>query len=50
MLLISDRTTGAILDENFCFIANTRICNLEDDNVVDLNKLESVHIAVVSLR
>ena len=48
--LISDPTTGAILGDNFYFIANTGIYNLEDDKIVDLNKLEPVHIAVIPLR
>ena len=48
--LVSDPTTGAVLGDNFYFIANTGIYNLEDDKVVDPAKLEPVHIAVVALK
>lgn len=48
--LISDPTTGAILGDNFYFIANTGIYNFEDDTIVDPSKLEPVHIAVVPLK
>jgi hypothetical protein len=48
--LISDPTTGAILGDNFYFIANTGIYNLEDDKIVDPTKLEPVHLAVVPLK
>lgn len=48
--LTSDPTTGAILDDNFYFIANTGIYNLEGDKIVDPAKLEPVHIAVVPLK
>jgi hypothetical protein len=47
---VSDPTTGAVLGDNFYFIANTGIYNLEDDKVVDPAKLEPVHIAVVALK
>jgi sugar lactone lactonase YvrE len=47
--LISDPTTGAILGDNFYFLANTGIYNLEDDKIVDPAKLEPVRIAVVPL-
>jgi hypothetical protein len=48
--LVNDPTTGAILGDNFYFIANTGIYNLEDDRIVDPAKIEPVHIAVVPLR
>ena len=48
--LVSDPTTGAILGDQFYFITNTGIYNLEDDKIVDPAKLEPVHIAVVSLK
>jgi sugar lactone lactonase YvrE len=48
--LVSDPTTGAVLGDNFYFIANTGIYNLEDDKIVDSAKLEPVHIAVVALK
>lgn len=48
--LVSDPTTGAILGDNFYFMANTGISNLEDDKIVDPARLEPVHIAVVALK
>jgi sugar lactone lactonase YvrE len=48
--LVSDPTTGAVLGDNFYFIANTGINNLEDDKIVDPAKLESVHVAVVAVK
>lgn len=48
--LVSDPTTGAVLGDNFYFIANTGIYNLEDDKIVDPAKLEPIHIAVVALK
>jgi hypothetical protein len=48
--LVNDPTTGAVLGDNFYFIANTGIYNLEDDKIVDPAKLEPVHIAVVALK
>jgi sugar lactone lactonase YvrE len=48
--LVSDPTTGAVLGDNFYFIANTGIYNLEDDKIVDPAKLEPVHIAVVAVK
>jgi hypothetical protein len=48
--LVSDPTTGAILNGDFYFIANTGIYNLRDDKIVDPTKLEPVHIAVVRLK
>jgi hypothetical protein len=47
--LVSDPTTGAILGDDFYFIANTGIYNLDKDKIVDPAKLEPVHIAVVPL-
>ena len=48
--LVEDPTTGAILDDQFYFMANTGIDNLDDDKIVDAAKLEPLHIAVVSLK
>ncbi len=48
--LVSDPTTGAVLGDNFYFLANTGIYNLEDDKIVDPAKLEPVHVAVVPLK
>jgi len=48
--LVNDPTTGAVLGDNFYFIANTGIYNLADDKIVDPAKLEPVHIAVVALK
>jgi hypothetical protein len=48
--LLSFPTTGAILGDDFYFIANTGIANLKDDQVVDPGKLEPIHIAVVPLK
>jgi hypothetical protein len=48
--LVSDPTTGAILNGDFYFIANTGIYNLSDDKIVDPAKLEPVHIVVVPLK
>ena len=48
--LVSNPTTSAVLGDNFYFIANTGIYNLEDDRIVDPAKLEPVHIAVVALK
>ena len=47
--LVDFPTTGAIAGENFYFIANTGIGNLKDDMIVDPEKLEPIHIAVVPL-
>jgi hypothetical protein len=46
---VSFPTTGAVAGENFYYIANTGIANLQDDKIVDPAKLEPVHIAVVPL-
>jgi hypothetical protein len=48
--LVSDPTTGVILGDSLYFISNTGIYNLQDDKMVDLAKLEQVHIAVVPLK
>ncbi|HWY55355.1 MAG TPA: hypothetical protein VNZ03_12875 [Terriglobales bacterium] len=50
--LVRNPTTGAILDEQFYFIANTGIDNLDSDGkIVDKTKLdEPLHIAVVPLK
>jgi hypothetical protein len=48
--LVSNPTTGAVFGDNFYFIANTGIYNLEDDRIVDPATLEPVHIAVVALK
>jgi hypothetical protein len=40
------RTRG----ENFYFISNTGTANLKDDKVIDPEKLEPIHIAVVALK
>jgi len=47
--LVASPTTGAVVGRQFYFIANTGIPNLENYKVVDLQKLEPVHIAVASL-
>jgi len=50
--LVKNPTTGAILDEQFYFIADTGIDNLDSDGkIVDKTKLdEPLHIAVVPLK
>ncbi|HXL21344.1 MAG TPA: hypothetical protein VOA78_02670 [Candidatus Dormibacteraeota bacterium] len=49
--LVKNPTTGAILDEQFYFIADSGIDNLDrDGKIVDMTKLESLHIAVVPLK
>ena len=47
--LTTDPTTGAILDDNFYYLANTGISNLNDDKITDPAKLQPVDIAVVRL-
>jgi sugar lactone lactonase YvrE len=47
--LVASPTTGAIVGRQFYFIANTGIPNLENDEIIDPQKLEPVHIAVASL-
>ena len=48
--MVRNPTTGAILDDNFYFMANTGIENLEDGRILDPAKLEPLHIAVVPLK
>ena len=48
--LVSFPTTGAVAGENFYYIANTGIANLQDDKIVDPANPEPVHIAVVLLK
>ena len=48
--MVKNPTTGAILDDRLYFMANTGIHNLQDDKIVDANKLEAVKIAVVRLK
>ena len=48
--LVKNPTTGAILADQFYFMANTGIDNLDDDKIVDATKLEPLRIAVVSLK
>jgi hypothetical protein len=50
--LVENPTTGAILDEQFYFIADTGIDNLDSDGkIVDKTKLDGpLHIAVVPLK
>jgi len=48
--LLSFPTTGAIVGDDFYFIANTGIANLKDNQVVDPSRLEPIHIAVVPLK
>ena len=47
--LVSFPTTGAVVDDNFYYIANTGIGNLDNDAIVDSSKLEPVHIAMLRL-
>jgi len=42
-------TTGAIRGDDFFFISNSQIDNLNDDKVMDITRLEPVRIAVVRL-
>jgi hypothetical protein len=48
--LVNDPTTGAIFQGHFYFMANTGVSNLENDKIVDVRKLEPLHIAVVALK
>jgi sugar lactone lactonase YvrE len=47
--LVSFPTTGAIVGNDFYFIANTGIGNLKEGDVIDRTRLEPVHVAVVRL-
>jgi hypothetical protein len=40
-------TTGALRGNDFYFIANSQVDNLNGDHVMDITKLEPVRIAVV---
>lgn len=42
-------TTGAIRGDDFYFIANSQIDNLNDDKVMDLTRLEPIRVGVVKL-
>jgi hypothetical protein len=42
-------TTGAIRDDDFYFIANSQIDNLNNDKVMDATRLEPIRIGVVKL-
>jgi hypothetical protein len=42
-------TTGAIRGDDFYFIANSQIDNLNGDKIMDVTKLAAVRIAVVRL-
>jgi DNA-binding beta-propeller fold protein YncE len=48
--MVSDPTTGAILDGKFYFMANTGLGNLKDSEIIDPEKLEPLQIAVLPLR
>jgi hypothetical protein len=48
--LVSFPTTGAIVRDEFYFLANTGIGNLEDGRIVDRAKLEPIHVAVAGLK
>jgi hypothetical protein len=48
--MVRNPTTGAILDDNFYFMANTGIENLEDGRIIDPTKLEPLRIAVLPLK
>jgi hypothetical protein len=47
--LVTFPTTGAIVGDEFYFLANTGIGNLQQGRIVDRTKLEPVHVAVVKL-
>lgn len=48
--LVKFPTTGAVVNDEFYFIANTGIDNLQDGRIVDRTKLEPIRIAVVALK
>jgi hypothetical protein len=48
--MVRDPTTGAILDGNFYFMANTGMENLRDGKIVDPARLEPLRIAVLPLK
>jgi len=47
--LVANPTTGAIVDGNFYFMANTGIDNLRDGHIADRAKLAPISVAVVHL-
>ncbi len=47
--LVATPTTGAIKDNDFYFIVNSQIDNLNDDKVLDATRLTRVRIAAVHL-
>ena len=48
--MVRNPTTGAILNDNFYFMANTGIENLDDGRIIDPSKLEPLRIAVLPLK
>jgi hypothetical protein len=48
--LVKNPTTGAIVDDDFYFIANTGIQNLEAGRIVDNTRLEPIRVAKLHLR
>jgi sugar lactone lactonase YvrE len=48
--MVQNPTTGALLDGNFYFMANTGIENLDDGKIADRAKLEPLQIAILPLR
>jgi sugar lactone lactonase YvrE len=48
--MVRNPTTGAILDGNFYFMANTGIENLENGKITDPKKLEPLRIAILPLK
>ena len=48
--LVRNPTTGAILDGQFYFMANTGIQNLKDSKIADREKLEPLQIAILPLK
>ena len=48
--LVRNLTTGAIVGDNFYFIANPGIQKREDGQIVDSSSLESICIAKLHLR
>jgi hypothetical protein len=48
--MVRDPTTGAILDGNLYFMANTGIENLADGRIADPAKLEPLRIAILPLK
>lgn len=48
--LVKNPTTGAIVGDDFYFIANTGIQNLHDGRIVDKTRLEPIRVAMLHLR